>query len=95
MENIFSEKIASRILIYLFNNQNKIEFGYKLSKEIGCAHTCCNKNIHLLNGLGFINLIREGKIKMIILTEKRKEIANKLNDIALVLDKRQMPETEK
>lgn len=78
------DSIASKILIYLFNNQ-ELNFEFKITKEIDCNYDSCSKNINLLKSLGMINSVHRGQMNVITLTKKGKSIAEKLNKIDKLL----------
>jgi|GEM_PF-4670209 len=83
MIEIFNS-IPTRILIYLFNS-DKVNFEFKITKEIDCNYSSCSKNINLLKDLGLINSKHQGQMNIISLTSRERNIAEKLNRIETLL----------
>lgn len=81
MNNPLGDSVSKRILIYLFNNQDSLNFEFKIAKEIDCDSSSCSKNINLLKNIGLINSMHKSQMNVITLTEKGKKIASCLNKI--------------
>ena len=86
MNELFG-RIASRILIYLLRNTNngQINFGFKIAKEVDCTVGACSQSLTKLNRIGLIDYNNSGRMRVVKLTNKGKSIAEKLNNIEVLI----------
>ena len=71
---------GKKVLIYLLNHP-ELNFIFKISKGLGLEHANISNTLRLLKSINLIDSKAEGRIKIIKLTEKGKNIAINLKKI--------------
>ena len=78
--DIFFRKKPSMLLVSLKRN-SRMRYGSLLAKEIDCTYSHAVKILQTLGELGLVVFEKRGRIKVIQLTKKGKEIAEAIESI--------------
>jgi len=78
--NTFFRKKPALILIALKNN-NRARYGSLLAKEVDCTYSHAVKILQSLEKFGLVAFEKKGRIKLIKLTNKGREVADNIKKI--------------
>jgi DNA-binding MarR family transcriptional regulator len=78
--DIFFRRKPALMLVAL-NKVSKVRYGSVLAKEVDCTYSHAVKILQALQGLGLVVFEKQGRIKLIKLTKKGKEIADAIDNI--------------
>jgi len=84
MTFFFKDKTVEMLLILGKNGVRK-KYTTRIARELNTESTYCNKVLRRFEELGLIKKEEEGRIKIISLTEKGKEVVNKLYEIQQII----------
>ena len=78
--DIFFRRKPAMMLVSLKRN-TRLRYGSILAKEIDCTYSHAVKILQTLEELGLVVFEKKGRIKVIQLTKKGKEVADAIDDI--------------
>lgn len=78
--DIFFRRKPAMMLVSLKRN-NRMRYGSILAKEIDCTYSHAVKILQTLEELGLVVFEKKGRIKVIQLTKKGKEVADAIDNI--------------
>ena len=78
--DIFFRRKPAMMLVSLKRN-TRMRYGSILAKEIDCTYSHAVKILQTLEELGLVILEKKGRIKVIQLTKKGKEVADAIDNI--------------
>lgn len=78
--DIFFRRKPAMMLVSLKRN-TRMRYGSILAKEIDCTYSHAVKILQTLEELGLVIFEKKGRIKIIQLTKKGKEVADAIDDI--------------
>ena len=78
--DLFFRRKPAMMLIAL-RKMNKAKYGSVLAKEVDCTYSHAVKILQALEALGLVGFEKQGRIKLIKLTKKGKEIADAIDSI--------------
>jgi len=78
--DIFFRRKPAMMLVSLKRN-SRMRYGSLLAKEIDCTYSHAVKILQTLGDLGLVIFEKKGRIKIIQLTKKGKEVADAIEDI--------------
>ena len=78
--DIFFRRKPALMLVYLKKN-SKMRYGSILAKEVDCTYSHAVKILQTLESLGLVLFEKKGRIKLIKLTKKGKEVADAIEKI--------------
>jgi len=78
--NMFFRKKPALILVAL-NHGTKIRYGSLLAKEVDCTYSHAVKILQSLQKFGLVAFEKKGRIKLIKLTNKGREVAESIQKI--------------
>ena len=78
--DIFFRRKPAMMLVSLKRN-TRMRYGSILAKEIDCTYSHAVKILQTLEELGLVIFEKKGRIKVIQLTKKGKEVADAIDDI--------------
>lgn len=78
--DIFFRRKPALMLVAL-SKVSKIRYGSVLAKEVDCTYSHAVKILQALESLGLVGFEKQGRIKLIKLTKKGKEIAEAIDNI--------------
>ena len=78
--DIFFRRKPAMMLVSLKRN-TRMRYGSILAKEIDCTYSHAVKILQTLEDLGLVIFEKKGRIKVIQLTKKGKEVADAIDDI--------------
>jgi len=78
--DIFFRRKPALMLVAL-NKVSKIRYGSVLAKEVDCTYSHAVKILQALQDLGLVVFEKQGRIKVIKLTKKGKDIAQAIDNI--------------
>ena len=73
--DIFSRRKPALMLVYLKKN-TRMRYGSILAKEVDCTYSHAVKILQTLEKLGLVLFEKKGRVKLIKLTKKGKEVAD-------------------
>lgn len=82
--DIFFRRKPALMLVAL-NKVSKIRYGSVLAKEVDCTYSHAVKILQQLQDLNLVVFEKQGRIKLIRLTKKGKEIAEEIDNIKRTL----------
>jgi DNA-binding MarR family transcriptional regulator len=82
--DIFFRRKPALMLIAL-KKVSRIRYGSVLAKEVDCTYSHAVKILQTLEKLGLVNFERKGRIKLIKLTKKGKDVADHIEDIKRIV----------
>jgi len=82
--DIFFRRKPALMLVAL-NKISKVRYGSVLAKEVDCTYSHAVKILQALQNLGLVVFEKQGRIKLIKLTKKGKEIADAIDNIKRAL----------
>jgi DNA-binding MarR family transcriptional regulator len=83
--DLFFRRKPAMMLIAL-KRVNKAKYGSILAKEVDCTYSHAVKILQALEQLGLVVFEKQGRIKIIKLTKKGREIAESIESIQKLLD---------
>lgn len=78
--DIFFRRKPALMLVSLKKN-NRMRYGSILAKEVDCTYSHAVKILQTLEELKLVSFEKKGRIKLIKLTNKGKEVANAIEEI--------------
>ena len=75
--DIFFRRKPSLMLVYLKKN-TRMRYGSILAKEVDCTYSHAVKILQTLEKLGLVLFEKKGRVKLIKLTKKGKEVADNI-----------------
>lgn len=72
------------MLVSLKKN-NRMRYGSVLAKEVDCTYSHAVKILQTLEELKLVGFEKKGRIKLIQLTKKGREVANAIEDIQSII----------
>ena len=78
--DIFFRRKPALMLVSLKKN-NRMRYGSILAKEVDCTYSHAVKILQTLEELKLVSFEKKGRIKLIKLTAKGKEVANAIEEI--------------
>jgi len=78
--DIFFRRKPALMLVSLKKN-TRIRYGSLLAKEVDCTYSHAVKILQTLEDLGLVDFEKKGRIKLIKLTKKGKEVADAIENI--------------
>lgn len=82
--NVFFREKPAMMLVELRNAKSEV-YASSLAKNIDCTYSHVVKILQQMQREGLINFDKQGRLKLLTLTKKGQEIANKIDDIRTVL----------
>ena len=82
--DIFFRRKPALMLVAL-NKISKVRYGSVLAKEVDCTYSHAVKILQALQNLGLVVFEKQGRIKLIKLTKKGKEISDAIDNIKRAL----------
>jgi DNA-binding MarR family transcriptional regulator len=82
--DIFFRRKPALMLVAL-SKVSKVRYGSVLAKEVDCTYSHAVKILQSLQDLGLVVFEKQGRIKIIKLTKKGKEIAEQIDNIRRAL----------
>lgn len=78
--DIFFRRKPAMMLVSLKKN-NRLRYGSILAKEVDCTYSHAVKILQTLETLGLVVFEKKGRVKVIQLTKKGKEVADGIENI--------------
>jgi|TARA_Y100000310_G_C20518080_1_gene732225 predicted transcriptional regulator len=78
--DLFFRRKPAMMLVSLKKN-TRMRYGSILAKEVDCTYSHAVKILQTLEEFGLVNFEKRGRIKVIQLTKKGKEVADAIEDI--------------
>ncbi|GIU68309.1 MAG: hypothetical protein KatS3mg001_159 [Candidatus Pacearchaeota archaeon] len=78
--DIFFRRKPALMLVSLKKN-TRMRYGSILAKEVDCTYSHAVKILQMLQTLGLVDFEKRGRIKIIKLTKKGKEVADAIENI--------------
>ncbi|MEX0932808.1 MAG: winged helix DNA-binding protein [Candidatus Pacearchaeota archaeon] len=78
--DLFFRRKPAMMLVSLKRN-SRMRYGSILAKEVDCTYSHAVKILQTLEELGLVNFEKRGRIKVIQLTKKGKEVADSIEEI--------------
>lgn len=78
--DIFFRRKPALMLVSL-KKKARMRYGSVLAKEIDCTYSHAVKILQTLEDLGLVNFEKKGRIKLIQLTKKGKDVADAMENI--------------
>ncbi len=78
--DIFFRRKPALMLVFLKKN-TRMRYGSILAKEVDCTYSHAVKILQTLEKLGLVLFEKKGRVKLIKLTKKGKEVADYIEDI--------------
>ena len=82
--DIFFRRKPALMLIAL-KKVSRIRYGSILAKEVDCTYSHAVKILQTLEKLGLVNFEKKGRIKLIKLTKKGKDVADHIENIKRIV----------
>ncbi|MBW3019021.1 winged helix DNA-binding protein [Candidatus Woesearchaeota archaeon] len=82
--NVFFREKPAMMLVELRNAKSEV-YASSLAKNIDCTYSHVVKILQQMQKEGLISFDKQGRLKLLTLTKKGQEIANKIDDIRTVL----------
>jgi len=82
--NVFFREKPAMMLVELKNAKNEV-YASNLAKMIDCTYSHVVKILQQMEKEGLINFDRQGRLKLLTLTKKGMDVANKIDEIRQVL----------
>ncbi len=79
----FREKPAM-MLVHLKNTKSEV-YASALAKEIDCTYSHVVKILQEMQTEGLVNFDKQGRLKLLTLTKKGQDVANRIDDIRTLL----------
>ena len=83
--NVFFRRKPALMLVSLKKN-TRIRYGSILAKEVDCTYSHAVKILQVLGKLGLVRFEKKGRIKIIQLTKKGKEIADAIENFQRMIE---------
>jgi predicted transcriptional regulator len=83
--DLFFRRKPSMMLLAL-KKMNKAKYGSVLAKEVDCTYSHAVKILQILEELSLVGFEKKGRIKIIKLTKKGLEIANRIEEIKTLVE---------
>jgi len=78
--DIFFRRKPALMLVYLKKN-TRMRYGSVLAKEVDCTYSHAVKILQTLEELGLVLFEKKGRVKLIKLTKKGKDVADHIEEI--------------
>ena len=78
--DIFFRRKPALMLVFLKKN-TRMRYGSILAKEVDCTYSHAVKILQTLEKLGLVLFEKKGRVKLIKLTKKGKEVADHIEEI--------------
>lgn len=78
--DIFFRRKPAMMLVAL-KKMSRVRYGSVLAKEVDCTYSHAVKILHSLEKLGLVIFEKKGRIKLIKLTKKGREVADNIENI--------------
>lgn len=78
--DIFFRRKPALMLVFLKKN-TRMRYGSVLAKEVDCTYSHAVKILQTLENLGLVLFEKKGRVKLIKLTKKGKEVADSIESI--------------
>lgn len=82
--DIFFRRKPALMLVSLKKN-TRIRYGSVLAKEVDCTYSHAVKILQTLEALNLVEFDKQGRIKLIRLTPKGKQVADAIEDIRVLI----------
>ncbi len=82
--DLFFRRKPALMLIAL-KKVSKAKYGSVLAKEVDCTYSHAVKILQILEELGLVVFEKKGRIKIIQLTKKGREVADRIEEIKRIL----------
>lgn len=82
--NVFFREKPAMMLVQLRNAKSEV-YASSLAKSIDCKYSHVVKILQQMEKEGLINFDKQGRLKLLALTKKGQDVANKIDDIRTVL----------
>jgi DNA-binding MarR family transcriptional regulator len=82
--NVFFREKPAMMLINLYNAKNEV-YASNLAKQVDCTYSHVVKILQQMQTAGLINFNKTGRLKLLSLTPKGKEVAENIEKIRSVL----------
>ncbi len=77
---IFFREKPAMMLVHLMNSKSEV-YASSLAKHIDCTYSHVVKVLQEMQKEGLINFDKQGRLKLLALTKKGSDVANKIEDI--------------
>lgn len=81
---VFFREKPAMMLVELKNAKSEV-YASSLAKQIDCTYSHVVKILQEMEKEGLINFDKQGRLKLLALTKKGSEIANKIDDVRRLL----------
>jgi len=78
--DIFFRRKPALMLVFLKKN-TRMRYGSLLAKEVDCTYSHAVKILQVLESLGLVVFEKKGRVKLIKLTKKGREVADSIENI--------------
>jgi len=78
--DIFFRRKPALMLVFLKKN-TRMRYGSILAKEVDCTYSHAVKILQTLEKLGLVQFEKKGRVKLIKLTKKGKEVADFIEEV--------------
>lgn len=82
--NVFFREKPTLMLVNLYNASNDV-YASNLAKQVDCTYSHVVKILQEMSKAGLVNFQKEGRLKILKLTDKGRKIAEMMNDIKSAL----------
>jgi len=82
--DVFFRRKPALMLVYLKKN-TRIRYGSVLAKEVDCTYSHAVKILQTLEELGLVSFEKKGRVKLIKLTKKGREVADCIESIQVLV----------
>ncbi len=82
--NVFFREKPAMMLVHLKNNKNDV-YASSLAKKIDCTYSHVVKILQEMEKSALVNFEKTGRLKLLTLTKKGEEMAEKIDSIRLSL----------
>lgn len=84
MFNVLFREKPAMMLVTLYNSEQEI-YASSLAKQIDCTYSHVVKILQQMEKEGLVNFEKRGRLKVLTLTKKGKDVGDQINKIANVL----------
>ena len=82
--NVFFREKPAMMLVHLKNTKNDV-YASSLAKKIDCTYSHVVKILQEMEKSGLVNFEKTGRLKLLTLTKKGQDVAEKIDSIRLAL----------
>ncbi len=91
MRDLFLQEMPAKVLILLkkrsLNKGVRDSYASQISKDVDCTYSHTVKLLNEMNKLGLVNFERKGRLKLVVLTTRGFDLANRLDTLVRNLNK--------